>query len=430
MGPLLGNGIFNTDGAPWKFHRSMSRPFFAKEKIQHFQIFDRHAGDVIGQIKDRLRQGVPVDIQDAASRFSLDCATEFLFGTDVCSLSAGLRYPPGHRFSAQAQSHPSNLFAEAFRGAQEAVARRFHYGSFWPLIEFWRNEVDTRMGVIGEFVDPIIAAALRNKREEKIVPDTEEGDTLLQYLVRQTDDHKFIKDETINIMIAGRDTMASTLTFAIAMLADNPHVLRKLREEILSVLGHEQTPTFEHVREMKYLRAVINETLRLYPPVPFNVRCATEEMVWPSATGGQPIYIPKGSSCIYSVFLMHRREDLWGPDALVFDPERFLDDRLRRYLLPNPFIFLPFNAGPRICLGQQFAYNEVSLFLIRLLQAFSSLSFAPDADPNSLPPASWAAGEARRPIERVWLKTHLTLYANNGSWFRMKEAENDAADGQ
>jgi hypothetical protein len=155
------------------------------------------------------------------------------------------------------------------------------------------------------------------------------------------------------------------------------------------------------------------------------------------------------SRCIYSVFLMHRREDLWGPDgqslfgssivnrilmhfaALVFDPDRFLDDRLRMYLLPNPFIFLPFNAGPRICLGQQvilfqgqpmivlvlrcslqFAYNEVSLFLIRLLQAFSSISFAPDADPGSLPPASWAAGEARRPIERVWLKTHLILHAH------------------
>lgn len=120
------------------------------------------------------------------SRYSLDCATEFLFGTNVCSLSAGLRYPPGHRFSAQARSHPSNLFAEAFRGAQEAVARRFHFSSFWPLIEFWRNEVDTRMGVIGEFVDPIISAALQKKREKKLSPDIEEEDTLLQHLVRQT----------------------------------------------------------------------------------------------------------------------------------------------------------------------------------------------------------------------------------------------------
>ena len=63
MGPLLGHGIFNTDGAPWKFHRSMSRPFFAKEKIRHFQIFDRHANDAVGQIRDRLREGVPMDIQ-------------------------------------------------------------------------------------------------------------------------------------------------------------------------------------------------------------------------------------------------------------------------------------------------------------------------------------------------------------------------------
>lgn len=127
---------------------------------------------------------------------------------------------------------------------------------------------------------------------------------------------------------------------------------------------------------------------------------------------------------------MHRREDLWGPDAHVFDPDRFLDDRLRKYLLPNPFIFLPFNAGPRMCLGQQFAYHEVSLFLIRLLQTFSGISFAPDADPRSLPPAAWATGEGRKPIEKVWLKTHLTMYANNGSWFRMGEADRDAADSQ
>lgn len=84
------------------------------------------------------------------------------------------------------ESHPSNLFAEAFRGAQEAVARRFHYSSFWPLIEFWQNEVDTRMGVISDFVDPIISAALEKKREKRISPDVEEEDALLQYLVKQT----------------------------------------------------------------------------------------------------------------------------------------------------------------------------------------------------------------------------------------------------
>ena len=63
MGPLLGHGIFNTDGAPWRFHRSMSRPFFMRERVQHFQIFDQHANDAVGQIRDRLREGIPIDIQ-------------------------------------------------------------------------------------------------------------------------------------------------------------------------------------------------------------------------------------------------------------------------------------------------------------------------------------------------------------------------------
>ena len=63
MGPLLGHGIFNTDGDPWKFHRSMSRPFFVRERVQHFQIFDQHANDAVCQIRDRLREGIPIDIQ-------------------------------------------------------------------------------------------------------------------------------------------------------------------------------------------------------------------------------------------------------------------------------------------------------------------------------------------------------------------------------
>lgn len=99
--------------------------------------------------------------------------------------------------------------------------------------------------------------------------------------------------------------------------------------------------------------------------------------------------------------------------AELFDPDRFLDERLHKYLTPNPFIFLPFNAGPRICLGQQFAYNEVSFMLIRLLQAFGEVTLATDAQPpSSRPPARWAeaVGE-RKSVERIRAKSHLTMYA-------------------
>jgi hypothetical protein len=112
---------------------------------------------------------------------------------------------------------------------------------------------------------------------------------------------------------------------------------------------------------------------------PFNFRYATQDVIWPAPPGGQPFFIPAGTRCIYSVFAMHRRTDLWGPDgkhcvcyreprglrilwdrvALEFDPDRFLDERVKKYLIPNPFIFLPFNAGPRICLGQQVCLSSL-----------------------------------------------------------------------
>jgi cytochrome P450 len=123
---------------------------------------------------------------------------------------------------------------------------------------------------------------------------------------------------------------------------------------------------------------------------------------------------------------MHRRKDLWGPDAEEFDPDRFLDYRLHKYLIPQPFIFLPFNAGPRICLGQQFAYNEMSLMLIRLLQHFDTISLAPDAQaPDTLPPPTWAEAEGRKATEKIFPKIRLTMYAHGGLWVRMTEADSE-----
>jgi len=123
---------------------------------------------------------------------------------------------------------------------------------------------------------------------------------------------------------------------------------------------------------------------------------------------------------------MHRRTDYWGPDANEFDPDRFLDGRVAKYLAPNPFIFLPFNAGPRICLGQQFAYNEMSFFLIRLVQNFSAMELVPGAQPpGSLPPKEWAGAPGRKGIERFRPAMHLTLYVKGGLWLNMTEAEHD-----
>jgi len=241
--------------------------------------------------------------------------------------------------------------------------------------------------------------------------------------VNFTEDPTVLRDETMNIMIAGRDTTAGTLTFVIYLLAEHPEVMARLREEILSKVGPTRRPSYDDLRDMKYLRAVINETMRLFPAVPFNLRMTKSAAIWPSKTGGKPFYIPPKTRTPYSVLLMHRRKDLWGPDALEFDPDRFLDERLHKYLTPNPFIFLPFNAGPRICLGQQFAYNEMSFFLVRFLQNFSSVSLAPNAQPpNSLPPPEWAGAEGRKGIEKIFPRSHLTIYVAGGLWVNLQDA--------
>ncbi|KAF7982659.1 hypothetical protein HWV62_27113 [Athelia sp. TMB] len=429
MASVLGTGVFNSDGAMWKFHRSMTRPFFSRDRITDFENFGRHADDVIAQMKARFRQGYAVDFQDAISRFTLDSATEFLFGHDVRSLATGLPYPHTAAHLNAAHSSPAEDFAVAFGRSQELISQRARIGWIWPLFEIFKDTTAEPMKVVNGFLDPILKEAVEKQRvagegfEDKEAVG--EAETLLDHLVKLTTDHVVLKDEILNILIAGRDTTAATLTFAVYLLATNPAALVRLREEVLASVGTSAKPTYDNIKDMKYLRAVINETLRLFPAVPFDARETVHETTWPSSDPTQrPLYIPAKTRIVYSVFAMHRRPGLWGPDALEFDPERFLDARVQRYLTKNPFMFLPFNAGPRICLGQQFAYNEMSFMLIRLLQTFASFTLdTASQPPETRPPASWASEPGRKGIEQFWPKMHLTMYSHGGLWVRMEEAD-------
>ncbi|GBE87187.1 cytochrom P450 [Sparassis latifolia] len=420
MQSLLGTGVFNSDGEMWKFHRAMTRPFFSRDRIRHFEIFDRHVDDAFKQMRARLSEGYAVDWQDLVSRFTMDSATEFLFGQDVRSLSAGLPYPPTSPLSQQ-RAHPSDRFSRSFFGAQLQSALRSRFLGIWPLFEFWEDQVKKHVVAIDDFIKPVLENALREKDQKKDqgVDDT----TLLEHLVNLTDDSQIIQDEILNILLAGRDTTAATLTFAVYKLAQHPHILRRLRQEVLAEVGTSRRPTHDDIREMKFLRAFINETLRLYPPVPFNFRSTIKGTVLPSMIPGEkPYFLPANTRFQYSVFVMHRRKDLWGPDALEFDPDRFLDQRLHKYLTPNPYIFLPFNAGPRICLGQQFAYNEVSFMLVRLLQQFVGVKLALEASPGSLPPPGFVDSRGSNGEDEVLFTTHLTMYVKDGLWLRMDDA--------
>lgn len=154
------------------------------------------ADDALTQLKARLREGFPVDVQDLASRFTLDSATEFLFGQNVRSLSAGLPYPHYDPRSNDPafKNHPANLFAVAFGEAQSNVALRSRYGINWPLAEPWVDKTAKQMKVVKRFIEPILKEAVERKKatgdiEKNTAADREvkEGETLLDHLVNYTD---------------------------------------------------------------------------------------------------------------------------------------------------------------------------------------------------------------------------------------------------
>ncbi|KDR66459.1 hypothetical protein GALMADRAFT_259238 [Galerina marginata CBS 339.88] len=424
MYSLLGTGVFNSDGAMWKFHRAITRPFFTRERISDFEIYDRNCDLSLKEAKKRLSEGYPIDFQDLVARFTLDSAAEFLFGGNVGSLSAGIPYPPpdAAKNPPSFYNHPSTAFVDAFMQGLVLSALRTAWGPEWGLAEFTKDRVAPLRKVMDKFTEPLMKAALDHREKELAgeIKITDNEETLLAHLVKQTQDPTILKDELINLLVAGRDTTMALLSFSLYMLAEHPDIETRLRQEVFEKVGTTDSPNHDQMRDMKFMRAFLNEVLRLYPPVPVDARTASNPVVlFVKNSPEKPIYVAKNTDCFYAVINMHRRTDLWGPDALEFDPDRFLDERLHKYLTPNPFIFCPFNAGPRICLGQQFAYHEATFFLVRLLQQFTG--FTLDKSVNIPPPAEWASSGDFRAREKVYPLSHLTMYIKGGLWVRMKE---------
>ncbi|KAF8498338.1 cytochrome P450 [Gautieria morchelliformis] len=406
----------------WQFHRKITRPFFARERVTDFGIFDANALITLRQMQARFDEGHAIDFQDICSRFTIDSACEFLLGASIHSLRDPLPRP-GEDPSAVGSA--SNKFARAFADAQMSITTRGRIGVVWPLFETLKDRTEDDVKEIRGFIESIVRAAMK-KRAEGVV--SEQETSLLQHLLNVTQDMKLIIDETINIMLAGRDTTAGLLTFVTYCLAMHPDVLARLREEVLNTVGPTRAPTFDDVRGMKYLRAVLNETLRLFPSVPFNHRfCKVDTTV--VTDDGQRLFVPANTRVILSSMLAQRHKPFWGEDAHLFDPTRFLDERVKHYVTPKPFVFIPFSAGPRICLGQQFAYHEASFFMIRLLQRYDRITLAPECQPaDSRPPASWQyaqSGTPRKAVEQCVIQSHLTLFVQGGLWLRMGTSRNE-----
>jgi cytochrome P450 len=218
------------------------------------------------------------------------------------------------------------------------------------------------MKIINEFVNVYIERALALSPEELEKKSAhEEGYTFLHAIAAYTRDRTMLRDQLVSILLAGRDTTACTLTWVIYHLSVDPKMLAKFRQEIIDHVGLERQPTYQDLKDMKFLQHMINEALRLYPVVPFNVRMALTDTTLPTGggpDGRQPIGIPKNTPIGYSTLVMQRRPDLYPPPESGFPPvDKFVPERWDGWT-PKSWTYIPFNGGPRICIGQQFALTE------------------------------------------------------------------------
>jgi len=366
--PFLGHGIFNSDGEAWANSRHLLRPNFARDQVGDLEAFERHLTLMLKHIP---KDGSTVDLQELFFWFTIDSATEFLFNHSTNSL---------RMFGQNVTDNEDVIFAKAFNEAQLDAVERFRFGFFYPLVFDQKKSLDA-INICKAYVDKWVDDAVRWREERDAQraagkEPEEERYVFIHELAKQTNDKQRIRDELINVLLAGRDTTASLLSNMFFEIAKQPHIWQKLRDE-LSVLDG-RLPNYEELRNLKYLRWCLNESLRLHPVVPGNARYAIRDTILPVGGGpdeSAPLFVPKGTLVAYNPYAMHRRKDLFGPDADVFRPERW------ETLRPG-WEYLPFNGGPRICLGQQYALTEASYVTARLVQTFSKLE-SRDSEPWS-----------------------------------------------
>ncbi|KAF9259726.1 cytochrome P450 monooxygenase CYP63 [Marasmius fiardii PR-910] len=461
METFLGKGIFNRDDDIWRTHRSNTRPFFARERISDFECFEKYTSRTLGIISGsnfshpcapnplnssvEHSESAPIDAQDLYSRFTIDAASDSFFGKNLDTLSCPLpssgssTLSPRGSLSSSTKDQDGNSnwdsFTSAFEACQQVVTSRGRLGYFWPVLELFKDKNKENVDVVHGFLEPLVKEALDEKEKSRGVVSPVGEKTFLQHLCESTDDPIVIRDQLLSFLLASRDTTACLLTYVTYFMAIHPEVCQNLRAEVLEHCGPTNAPTYEQIRGMKYLRAVINETLRLFPPVPLNVRECRHSCTLPPSDptftqnpDPRPLYIPRNTPVMFFPLLIQRNRSLWGPDAESFDPQRWINrDRVKKFV-ENPTMWMPFSLGPRICVGQNYAYNEASYFLIRLLQQYDGFSLADECQPEgSCPPEEWKdpnrkGGCERKKGEKVWPGAALTLFVKGGLWVRFRKA--------
>ncbi|KAG0325089.1 Protein kinase alk2 [Podila humilis] len=375
--PLVGEGIFGSDGQHWRWQRKLASRIFTVQGFREFTdtvfcaeadrvrtYLAKHAAPASSSID---KNGKVIDLSELFYKFTLDSFGEIAFGE-----SFGCLKDPEQEVE----------FAMAFDRLNASLSRRF-INPFWKIIQWWSGQaaqVEKDAKLVHDFAYGVIR---RRRREQGF--QKKHKDLMQLFMEAQDEDGQALSDDMLrdmllNFLLAGRDTTAQALSWMFYLIhrsESRKEILEKLQEETDRVLQgpHGCNPTYETTKQQKYAEACLNETLRLYPPVPQNLKVCVQDDILP---GGVKIY--KNDKIAWSTWAMGRDTKIWGPDATEFKPERWLTGEK-----PSSSKFVSFHLGPRTCLGQQFATIEAITMLSMLLQKFTFELVNPDVEPRYIP---------------------------------------------
>ncbi|XP_057805624.1 cytochrome P450 704C1-like [Salvia miltiorrhiza] len=354
---LLGDGIFTVDGEKWRQQRKVSSHEFSARALRDASalVFKENAVKLAAVVSESAVSGQPIDIQDLFMRSTLDSIFRVAFGSDLDCTSG--------------TNEEGARFGRAFDAASEITAWRY-VDVLWRIKKALNLGLEARLKdhvrAVDEFVYKLIDTKIAHSEHYC------KEDILSRFLSLSGGDPKYLRDVVLNFVMAGKDTTATTLSWFFYMMCKHPPSQEMAAEEVRRVaLAADEISEFasdlseESLDKMHYLHAALSETLRLYPPVPVNPKMCLSDDTLPDG-----FHVRKGDVVAYQPYAMGRMSFIWGDDAREFKPERWLDEG-GCFRQENPFKFTAFQAGPRICLGKEFAYKQMKILSAVLLRFFT-----------------------------------------------------------
>ncbi|MTI17306.1 cytochrome P450 [Rhodobacteraceae bacterium RKSG542] len=349
--PLVGNGIFISNGHQWKTQREMVAPSFAHMRIQKaFSQMEGALRDFEAHWLNLSQNGERFCLEEEMSYLTADIIFRTIFSVPIEGKSARAVFQAFAKYQKAVPQIDLRIVLSAKAFSPIRQPRKVV-----KLCAFIREElgkmVDARQSAEADAYDDICADLLAARDPETGKPFSREE----------------LIDQIAVFFLAGHETTASVLTWAFYIISQRPEIARRIRGEVAEQVG-DGPISFRAIKSLTFTRNVFRETLRLYPPVPFITRVATQD---DTLRGHE---IERGTMVVISPWLLHRHLKLWE-DPEYFDPDRFSPER-EKQIIPSSYI--PFGIGPRVCTGAAFATTEATLILAQLTRSFEMSVLEPE----------------------------------------------------